>query len=441
MRLLRLAILTVAVAVMFPLNTLVASAATWEPPALKVAVVKSQPTIDWVAKYRPGGYPHSDKWDHSYRYLQSIADENGWTVTSIGDGDLRSLDKLNQYDVVVLPYVMCMDSTPNVTLRKYVAGGGGLVSLMASPRIAPGWKMPVMNPIERWKWGRVLGSTAWSWGPLSEASQVRLIDDNYVTNFKVSPVTLHPITALAGDALESRGFDGSPGAMKLARTGTKGGFEMVKRYSGNPNAVPFMTMYPNDATVNKRYGVSFPGGIASEYYDGRIAQFMWQPVDFFENFSTDRYRYKYSSGNPQGEVAQAFVEAAIVWAATDDGKRASVNRDARTWAYVDVYEKSIYAHQYITNKGNVPTSGTLKWRVFDPSGKCVDSWTRYYTPSVPGTTQRFSQSYNPGRYLSSGVYKVVVQYQFTYPTFSQSWTEQVSVRRKAGADIRTKRLY
>lgn len=403
-----------------------ASQAYAVPAGIKVAVVRSQATIDWLARHKLG-YDHVGKSAALETYLR----DRGWDVTRIGDAELGNLATLKTYDVVVLPYVFAMDPAPSRTLLRYVAEGGGLVSALGSPRVAPSYDV---SPTEVWTehWVRIMNYEGWEWGPLSEAYQAFFIDDNFTPKFDVKALD-HPIVSGVRSILQSRGLSST--SVDLVRD-PGAGLELVTTLQNNTNAKAFANFRINDSAVTSRYAGTYPAGLASEYLKGRSVYFYFSPMDFLPTYNSALYGRLTPSGIAQGEVAGAYLESALEWAATDDGKDGAIVRDARTSGVIDIYQDGIYTHQYLGNQGNVSTSGTLTYTVRDPRGVQVASWTRYMTGVAPGTQQRYSHQYVPGKLLD-GEYVVQVKYVFTYPDYALSWTEEARVRRGQGTGIKT----
>ena len=94
----------------------------------------------------------------------------GHTLVWLSDADLESPAKLAAVDVVILPYTWAMNEDASLTLRSWVKQGGGLISVLTSPRVYLEngvWKL--------WVWE--LNYEAWEWGPLSEAYQMMFDND------------------------------------------------------------------------------------------------------------------------------------------------------------------------------------------------------------------------------------------------------------------------
>lgn len=422
-----LAFLTIAAAMLSASATFAFAAYT--PPTYKVAVVYSQSSQDWVDQYNRG-YGILYKEQKVMEYLQG----RGWDVQWIYDKDLESISKLRQYDVVVATYVFAMSPTAAKTVNQYVAEGGGLVTLFASPRVAPG----VGGSERDDHWVYIMNHQGWEWGPLSEAYQTYFIDDVGALKFVNRPAWGDPIVSGVASILTARGLD--DGDLSLYRNQSPGAWiEYVRRLSGNSNTAQFMNLSqltaPNAST---NYSISNgAGGVRSTYLNGRTVYFYHSIADYVFN-QDGSGNQTVSTGVKQSEIAGAYIESAIVWAGGSGGRPGVLVRDGRTYATLNVYQDGIYASQYVINPGNVNVTGTLYFRVYDPSGKLVKSSVRYKIGVEPGATQKYSESYVVGK-LAAGVYLVEIEYVTTYPAYERRYVEYASVYRGQGTGIRTNR--
>lgn len=399
--------------------------AAYVPPAIKVAFVRSEVSQAWLDVFAPGcGALY--KQDQLYAYL----DSKGWDVTLIHDKDLENITTLRQYDVVVANWVFSMSTLASNTVVKYVGEGGGLVVPYASSRVAA-WE--VGPPIAEDSWVRIMKSNAWEWGPLSEVNQTCFIDDVGAFRFKTNPVVSDPIVTTAKGILEARGK--STAVMDLYRDqGVGAWIEYVKPLVGNTNTKSFLTLTQLSApTGSTNYSIANkPGAIRSTYLSGRSAYFYFSPTDFVINQEGNGTR----NGVDQAAIAGAYIEAAMIWAAGSGGRPGVLVRDGRTHATVNVYGDGIYASNYVSNAGNVQVTGTLYFRVYDPSGRLVKQSTRWKIGPEPGEVARYSESYVT-RGLSPGSYRVEVEYLTTYPKYERRWVESVNVVARQGVGIPT----
>ncbi|MDO9108550.1 MAG: cell wall-binding repeat-containing protein, partial [Coriobacteriia bacterium] len=403
--------------------------AAYTPPALKVALVRSTDSQAWVDKYGRG-YGILYKEDILYNYLVS----KGWDVTRISDDDLESLTKIKQYDVVVCMWVFAMTPSATNNMVKYVADGGGLVVPYASPRVAPGVGGSELED----HWVRIMNYEGWEWGPLSEVYQTYFIDDVGSFKFVARPSWGDPVVSGAATILQARGL--SAADLTLTRNQNPGAWiEYARPLSGNTNTVNFMNLSQLSApTGSTNYSISNGMGAArSTYLNGRSVYFYFSPTDFVFN-QDGSGNQTVPTGVKQSEIAGAYIESAIVWAASTGGRPGVLVRDGRTYATLNVYQDGIYASHYVTNLGNVTVSGTLTYRIYDPAGRLVKTSSRYKIGVEPGKTYRYSESYSVGK-LSAGSYRVEVEYLTTYPAYERRYVEAANVYRGQGTGIRTNR--
>jgi len=403
--------------------------AAYTPPALKIALVRSTDSQAWVDKYGRG-YGILYKEDILYDYLVA----KGWDVTRISDDDLESIAKLRQYDVVVCMWVFAMSPAATNTLVKYVGEGGGLVVPYASPRVAPGVGGSELED----HWARIMNYEGWEWGPLSEVYQTLFIDDVGAFKYVARPSWGDPVVSGAGTILQARGLNA--GDLNLWRNQNPGTWiEYVKPLTGNKNTIQFMNLSQITApTGSNNYSISNGMGAArSTYLKGRSVYFYFSPTDFLFN-QDGSGNQTVSTGVKQSDIAGAYVESALVWAGSAGGRPGVLIRDGRTYATLNVYQDGIYASQYVTNMGNVTVTGTLNFRIYDPSGRLVKSSSRYKIGVEPGKTHKYSESYKVGK-LAAGSYRVEVEYLTTYPAYERRYLEAANVYRGQGVGIRTNR--
>ncbi len=407
-----------------PLPAPVGGPQTATAGTLKVGLVRSTLTQSWVDSHGRG-YGVLTKQDAVRNYLAG----KGYDVTVLSDADLDDLDKLRQYDVVVLMWVFAMKANAAQNLVTYVGEGNGLVTLYASPRVNP----DVAGETNA-HWLKILNSNSWEWGPLSEVNQTTFVDDFGAIEFRADPVA-HPIVDGAKSILAGRGL--SAADMRLYRQPGHW-VELVSMFPANENTSLFLNMTPlSVATGSKHYPGAHPGAVAAEYLKGRYAYFYFSPVDFLPNFNQDNTANRVlSSGVKQGEVAAAYVESAIAWAADTAGTYGPIIRDGRTYALVNASSGGIYASQYVHNPGNVAVTGTLHFRVYDPKGKLVKDSKRHKIGVHPGLLYRYSESYI-APLSSSGSYRVEIEFNTSYPSYGRRHVETLHVRRGQGSGLRT----
>ena len=402
--------------------------ADYTPPKIKVGLVTSQATAAWCDRHGRANYNTLGKQERVYTRL----DEKGWNVTYLHDADLSNLAVLKRYDVVVLPYVFAMDPLPSKTLLRYVAEGGGLVTLYASPRVAPAYDQGA-GTVWPESWVHILGDyRSWEWGPLSEAYQAALVNDpNQAAGYSVAAVEGDPIVEGAKGILQDRGY--SSANMNLIRW-YSGGTELARLYPGNANAHPFLNLGLS-RQMRATYPKTYPAGIESQYLSGRAVYFYFCIEDFVTlttNPAPGLYYYKSGSGTPQGEVARAYIESAISWVATHGNAAGPIVKGGTTYAKIAATTSAINMTQYVANDGNSPTLGKVTYRLFSPAGHSVQKWIKSLLSVEPGQTiTSIRHAYHVGT-LSSGRYRIELTYDVNYPTHSRTWSEVTYITRSSG---------
>ena len=411
-------VLLCAVLLVWPGMTPVAQAA-YTPPALKVGLVTSAATTAWLAKHGRANYNTAGKQERVFIRL----DEMNWNITYLHDADLSNLATLKKYDVIVLPYVFAIDPVPSKTLLRYVAEGGGLVSLFASPRVVPAYDQGAKSVWPE-HWVHILGDyRSWEWGPLSEVYQAAFVDDpGTPTGYSIGAIKGSPIVEGARSILAQRGY--STANMNLTRW-YSGGVELARLYPGNANAKPFLNLGLTKA-MRAKYPKTYPAGLASQYQSGRAVYFYFCIEDFITlttNPAPGLYYYKSGPGTPQGEVARAYIESAVTWAGTRSATPGKIVKGGTTYAKIAATTSAINMTQYVSNDGNSPTLGKVTFRMYNPAGKLVQKWIKSLLSVEPGQTiTSIRHAYHVGS-LSSGHYRVELTYDVNYPTHSRTWSE------------------
>jgi hypothetical protein len=400
--------------------------AAYTPPAIKVAVVWSQASKSWyerhTAAFRTYYYT-----DHKQEYAIAELKSRGWDVSEIHDADLSDLATLKKYDVVVLTYVFAMDPLPAQILRRYVAEGGGLVTMFASPRVAPAYDTSPRTVLPE-HWMNLLKYRAWEWGPLTEAYQAAFVNDPTPGSYDVNAMPHHPIVADAKAILAARGYGSTD--MRVAHF-SSGGMEIPRLLTGNGNATTFATMRITDgSTWQRQYPGDHPAAIASNYYDGRAVYFYFMTTDFFPKYMDSTHSLwarETADKTPQGEIIVAYMEAALKWAADKSSHYGPIVKGGKTYASVKAFSDAIYVTQSIYNDGNSPTLGSVACRIYSPAGTLV--YKRIYTlyGLEPGTSGVVKYQFLPGG-LARGRYRVQMTYAVSYPTSKGEWNEEGYVR-------------
>ena len=384
----------------------------------------------------------------------------GYTVVTLDDADLEDPAALAAVDVVLLPLTRVMSERASVVLREWVAGGGGLVAAFISPRMLArpgcGWTGAAHprvtsdlasswtcwgNPDGGFEfWARELNSNAWEYGPLSEVYQTLFINDPTPSTFSVvdDPAGVsHPIVAGTTAAL---GISG----LRLDRP-TGAGAEFTRIFNTNVTSLLRFSIPPGTGSAEGVDASQYDGYTAAQaigYEQGRVVYFDFDILDFLPQLNAANAAQTFQ-GVSQGEIALELLTRSIDWAAAATGTT-SIDRGARTWAEVDVYNTGIYLRQKVVAEGNVSVLGDLVARIYDPSGKLVYESRRENIGLYPGgpTLSYSLPGYIPGGVLSTaGTYRVEVSYLHSYPDYRLVHVEAVEVVRNQGKNILTSPVF
>jgi type 1 glutamine amidotransferase len=248
--------------------------------------------------------------------IAALADE-GITATKIGDGELLSLAALKNFDVVVLPRQLAMTTAQRLTMRQYVAEGGGLVAMFGTSR----WdytagRSPAYIPIITLKW---FGTTwdefrAWEWGEISEIMQVKFNNDPLMYGgFHVGGAdpSSHPILQATAAQLKR--------TTPLEMTQLPADFnEIVWTYPGDTN-VQVLGTY-KDAPTNDTPANGTPAMWTSLFYKGRLFYTGFQLYGLTrldDDISKDASEYYGTAASRDTKVqARALLANAVRWAGT-----------------------------------------------------------------------------------------------------------------------------
>lgn len=390
------------------------------------------------------------------RLAQALADA-GFTVITLDDADLANPTRLASVDVVFLPLTRVMSEDAALTLREWVGEGGALVGSFISPRMLarPGcyWlgsdhPRNTADVVANWTcsgtshggfefWARELKSAVWEYGPLSDVYQNVLINDPSPKEFSVVEGASHPIVTQTKAVLGIR-------SIQLDRP-SGAGAEFVRLFNTNTTSILAFDIPPGTGSGEGVDASQYDGYTAAQavrYGEGRAVYFDFDILDFLPgiNFANSQQTH---DGVTQGVIALELLTQAIEWA-TSPSTGVTMSRDARTWAEVDVYNTGIYLRQKIVAEGNMPVTGTMSARIYDPGGVLAYENSRELIGLYPGgPVLSFSL---PGYIVGSGLrtdgaYRVEVMYVYTYPDYRLVHLEEVQVLRNQGIGITTSQAY
>jgi hypothetical protein len=345
---------------------------------------------------------------------------NGHNLVVLSDQDLANPATLAAVDVVILPYSIAMDEASSLTLRSWVKQGGSLIPILGAPRVF------LENGL--WKlWVLELNYEAWEWGPLSEAYQMMFVNDPSPSHWETTLTPGHPIVT---DALGSLGL----GSAKFTRP-SGSGVEFAYKYSSNVTSILDFGGIPSPFSNFNGYSAAQ----ATHYGAGRVVYFGIPLLDFLPYYNAGLAKDPVGGGHDQGDLADALLDAAVGWAANGGGY-GSIVPSAVTWGEVDAWGTSIYVRQWVSADGTAPVSGRLRTSIYNPSGVLVSQDTIDNLGIEPGRTHMYNWSYLEGSLLDAGTYRVVFEYTFTYPTYTQASRAEAYVVRSQGVGIKTEPL-
>jgi putative cell wall-binding protein len=416
---------------------------------LRVGVVDSETTFVNFAQL---GW-----WTERPPRTAQVLSDAGYTVVTARDADLENRSFLDSIDVLVLPLTRVMSATASTLVKDWVEQGGSLLGVFVSPRMLPRdgcvWTSAqhprtLSDPQKYWTcptpsnsdggflfWVREMNSAVYEYGPLSEAYQTIFINDPTPRRFSVlNDSSTHPIIQNAMSHLGVSGirFDRPTGA----------GAEFGRIFNSNATSI---LRFSIPAGTGSAEGVDtsqydgYTAAQATRFGKGRIVFFDFDLLDFLPELNAANAAQTYQ-GVTQGAIAREILIQSINWAAATDGSTAPIDRRARTWAEVDVYNSGIYMRHYVKAIGNVGIVGDLHARIFDPSGKLVYENTKSKIGVYPGGPDlRYSlPSYTPAGGLSaSGSYRIEVYYIYSYPGMDNLYLESVEVVKNQGKGIVT----
>ena len=406
--------------------TITVSRSSYNPPQIRVAVVHSQTTLDWL-NYRgtPSRYVHATKEAKVLEYLRA----RGYNVTQIqGDRDLLNSDNLKQYDVIVMPSMYALGKKASESVARYVAAGGGLVSTMSSPRVDPAHapRHGVKDHMNEW-WWNVMNSNAWEWGPLSAVYQAKFVNDGtYTPVFTLKPNPNSSIVASASAILEARGLNSSIAGITIHRDPGVS-IEMAQPIKPGIDTQSVADFNIQTPSIKRLYGGTYTAALASKYASGRSVKFYFEIIDYLQNYSTNNYTPLTPSGIHQGEAAGAYLESSILWAASLDNTSTARSVDATTHASVTAGSKRLTARQTVQSTGHAITQGTVRFAIYAPSGRLVKSWSKKTSLIRPG--QKFTYSFSYPHRLGAGTYKVVARFDYGYPISTRRASTQAQISR------------
>jgi len=396
--------------------TLFAAAQPSNAATTVVGVVQSQSSANYAAGIPP--HPFAQGYDITGREaaMKQWVTDSQYTLKVLTDADLENRAVLDTVDVIVLPYTVAMSFNASMTVKDWIYDGGGLIPILASPRF-------FLDSGGQWDlWVLEMNYEAWEWGPLSEAYQMRFVNDPNVPQWKTDLQPGHPIT---DDALTSLGVSS---ATFVRPNGT--GVEFGYSYNNNVESIlSYSNLIGSEAQYN-----GWSAAQAVRYGSGRIVYFDVPLIDSYYNFNLSILSA--GTGIDQGDLVDAVFKSSIDWAAQPSAF-VPVNPQGQTRGEVDVWGDAIYVRQYVSAVGEWPVTGDVITRVYKPDGSLWMEQVKAKVGVEPGAQHMYNWSFPNNAPLLNGQYRVEVVYTYTYPSYDKQDVEDVLVVRSQGTNIPT----
>ncbi|HEY3374913.1 MAG TPA: hypothetical protein VGK02_07630 [Candidatus Aquicultor sp.] len=313
--------------------------------------------------------------------VYNMLEKRGYDVVKVSDSDLKSLATLQQYPVVVFPWMFMMDEAQGATVRDYVGQGGSAVMLFDISRVYPPFGLYI----------RYFAHDAWEWGPISELLQIRFINDPFDSGFTVSSRTsTHPIINATKSTLDDSSITlVEPQAAGVVYTQALPG-------TVNKNVAPVMW-----------YSNGTPALWAGQYGKGKLVYFTFKVMDFWWHSRLASY----------ADTAKELASQSINWAAVSDGSAVRTDFSAAATGKVGFTSKGLLIRHYLKSTGNIQAMGDVTTAVYAANGKLIYSTKRQRAGSMPGATPYWSFPVKVA--VKKGVkYRVVITYQDRYKRYS-----------------------
>lgn len=366
----------------------------------KVAIVHS--TITKNATY-PGLNLGGPTYDSRVADTKAALESEFTSVTQIGDAALRSLSTLENYDVIVAPRLLALDSQQRQTIRAYIARGGGVVASFGMGRWdyvagrSPNQYEPLISLwqfSDSWDMSRV-----WEWGELSEPMQVKFANDPLTyANYDVvgkSPSTHQILSWTSADL--------GGGTLKLDAKQADYN-ELVWAMPSN-STVKVLATYQNATTNSSGYPANNTiAGWAAEYYLGRMVYFGFQLHDMARSsyYTEDTLASKRlllnsvrwaGAGNTYGHVVKKPTLSGNAWFTR--GK--------------------LYIDETVKNEGTVQLRGKMRIYIYKPNGALFYSGVaKNQDIPLPTKSSYTYKSWQPsiGTSHQSGTWTIKMTYEY-----------------------------
>lgn len=354
--------------------------------------------------------------------IYALYQETGYNVHKIYDADLNSLDHLEQYDAIVLPYTVMLNHAQRQNIRNYVYGGGNAQFLFGTARNELANYQPNKDKIDLSPMIYDVLTYIWEWDNLTEAFQAEFIDDVQLTDMTITQKagSTHPILT---DAYKLTGRN----SIQLQESGVEW-IESVQPWSTS-KAQPIL-VYSNYSKTDKPKNIKSgqtPALMAVQHGAGRIVYSTFKIYDYVTvekgaHSWNDTSTANQADGNTRGnEDARAILQSSMNWLTaehTDFNPRVyDVHLSTANLTANITPKKTFVLRGTVTvkNSGNVPVRGYMKVEALDANNKVLDQYEKLLTGLAPDNlahasyAEKFEVSL-PGS-IKDGAYKVKISFR------------------------------
>ena len=399
----RLLVAATLLAVALPLHAYAASApaavSSQALAPLRIAVADSD-----IAKGAP--FTTSAALSNRYGYTRNalLTRFASADIATISDADLRSLDTLRGYDVVVLTRQVAMDAAQRVALREYVAGGGGVVAMFGAGRWDYNSWRNVADTGHYYPAIKMFGANVWEWGELSEAYQVEFNNDPIMQ----TPYTLYSPDVSTSPILEAVDADTGRGTAPLALIARRSDAnEMVWALRGNADVTPLLLydLRHNSPASDDRYSGTMAGW-SSTYHMGRVVYFGFQLYD------VAKLGWGTNDAASQQQAIALLCES-VRWAGTG-GTYGPATKAPVVSGSASYSAGLLHVHGSVVDRGPVQLRGLLTLTLIDPKGVTRGRATvkGHAIPLAPGHGASGSMSVKVGMRPVAGTWTARVGYSY-----------------------------
>lgn len=362
--------------------------------------------------------------------LYELYRSQGYNVAKLYDEDLNDLSRLNQFEVIVLPYTVMLNHKQRENIRHYIYGGGNAQFIFATARNE--WDDFQPDPTKMDLSPLIYDTLTyiWEWDNLTEVFQSTFRDDMALTNMQIKnvPNSTHPILLNAYKRLGKNNI-----------TLKENGAEWVETLALWPsaNVQPILTYadytfdsYPTQA--QRDYKSKYitkgetPALLSAQYGAGRI---VYSSFKIYDYFTVDYADYEWhgtksvnqKDTNTEGEEdAKAVLAASLDWLMERHNAFAQREYDLtlttdRLSAYVTPQKKFAFRGTVtMKNTGKVPVRGEMVVQVLNQNNKSIGEYRKIITGLAPHNLDynSFAEKFEmmmPGN-IADGTYKLKITF-------------------------------